>query len=488
MTMLHDVTVGALSLDRFAAVFDPARVAAAREVSARLRRALGCGVLWNVSSTAVGGGVAEMLPSLLAYSRGEGIDTRWVVIRGTPAFFDLTKRIHHALHGNPSAGGPPTEAERELYERTTRPNAAELAGRLSPGDVVVLHDPQTAGMAPVLLARGAFVLWRCHIGADGRSPEVDAGWAFLAPYLARVHATVFSRREYVPRELDAARAHVIQPSIDAFSPKNLPLEHGACRAILCHVGLLAGCAPHGAEPSFRRLDGSPARVGRVVDLVRAGPTPDPDVPLVVQVSRWDPLKDMAGVLSGFAQLVEAGRAGDAALVLAGPNVHGVTDDPEGPAVYRQVLDAWYALSAAARARITLAMLPTADVDENAAMVNALQRHAAIVVQKSLHEGFGLTVTEAMWKARPVIASRVGGIQDQIVDRESGVLLADASDLGAFADVLAGLIADPAERVRMGAAARERAREHFLGLRHLLDYAALVIGLLESAKEAVHASP
>lgn len=481
--MLEDVTVGAVSLDRFVPVLGADRVSAAREVARKLRAALAGRAIWNVNTTAVGGGVAEMLPPLLAYARGEGIDARWVVIHGEPAFFAVTKRLHHALHGSWALGGPPTEADRPEYEAITAAAAAELGPRLGPGDLVILHDPQTAGMAPVLLARGARVLWRCHIGPDERTPEVDAGWSFLGPYLRDVPALVFSRREYVPRAIGgietADRAVVIQPSIDVFSPKNVDLAPGSARAILEHVGLLCASADGAAaaSPTFPRRDGSPARVDRLADVVRAGPPARCDVPMVVQVSRWDPLKDMAGVMDGFAHLVESGRARGAELVLAGPNVTGIADDPEGPRVYREVLERWFRLPSGARSRITLAMLPTDDVDENAAIVNALQRHADVVVQKSVHEGFGLTVTEAMWKARCVVATRTGGIQDQIVDGESGVLLDDPHDLGAFSDVLARLLADREARERIGLAARERARERFLGIRHLLDYAELVARFL-----------
>ncbi|MDQ3037124.1 MAG: glycosyltransferase, partial [Myxococcota bacterium] len=450
MGLLQDVTISAVPLDRFVPVLGAERVSDARALAARLREKLAGAAIWNVNSTAIGGGVAEMLPSLLAYARAEGIDTRWVVMQGEPEFFAVTKRLHHALHGSVGAGGLPTEQDRAVYERITSANAADLGGRLGPGDVVILHDPQTAGMAPMLHARGARVIWRCHIGHDRSGPEVESAWAFLAPYLRDVPAYVFSRREYVPPQLDAARAAIVQPSIDAFSPKNVELDEATVRAILHHVGVLSGPAPPGSHPVFPRRDGSPGRVERFADLVLSGPPPSADTPLVVQVSRWDPLKDMCGVMQAFAELVESGRAGRAELVLAGPNVRGVADDPEGPAVYRDVLHAWHELPPEARVRITLATIPTNDVDENAAIINALQRHAAIVVQKSLHEGFGLTVTEAMWKARPVIATRVGGIQDQIVDGETGVLV-EPGDRDAFTAALAALLADEPRREAMGRA-------------------------------------
>jgi trehalose synthase len=179
------------------------------------------------------------------------------------------------------------------------------------------------------------------------------------------------------------------------------------------------------------------------------------------------------VLRGFGNLVSAGAAGRADLLLAGPNVHAVADDPEGAEVYDEVVGTWRNLAHAVRKRIHLASLPTADLQENAAIVNAIQRHAAIVVQKSLHEGFGLTVTEAMWKARPVVASAVGGIQDQIVDEVEGLLLPDPTDLAFFARALGRLLADPALGRRLGERARERVREEFLGLRHLVQYAEVI---------------
>ncbi len=479
MGMLKDVMVGAVSIDRFTPLLGAERIAQAHARAEALRTKLAGRVVWNVNSTAIGGGVAEMLPSLLAYVRGEGIDTRWVVMQGEPEFFEITKRLHHALHGVVAEGGVPSDVDRAIYERVTQANAAELAARTGHGDIVILHDPQTAGMAPILVSKCANVIWRSHIGHDRRSPEVDAAWNFLLPYLRDVPVVVFSRRDYVPAELDRTRARIVQPSIDAFSPKNVELDSDATRAILHHIGALAGPTPEGSHPLYLRRDGSPARVERHADLVLSGPPPSPDVPLVVQVSRWDPLKDMCGVMQGFATLIESGRVDNAELILAGPNVHGVADDPEGPQSYHQTLRTWYSLPPEARLRITLVTIPTDDVDENAAIVNALQRHATIVVQKSLQEGFGLTVTEAMWKGRAVLASRVGGIQDQIINGESGVLLDDPSDLDAFADALSALLTEPARRKKLGDAARQRVVKEFLGPRHLLEYVDIFVPMLEN---------
>jgi trehalose synthase len=208
---------------------------------------------------------------------------------------------------------------------------------------------------------------------------------------------------------------------------------------------------------------------RSASVIRSGSPPDAAVPLVVQVSRWDRLKDMPGVMRGFADHV--GRRGDAHLVLAGPAVAGVADDPEGAIVLEECVADWQRLPTDVQSRIHLAALPMDDLAENAAMVNALQRHATIVVQKSLAEGFGLTVSEAMWKARPMVASAVGGIVDQVTP-ETGVLLEDPADLRGFGLAVAGLLDQPDEAARLGANGKERVRQHFLADRHLLQYADL----------------
>jgi trehalose synthase len=195
---------------------------------------------------------------------------------------------------------------------------------------------------------------------------------------------------------------------------------------------------------------------------------------VVQVSRWDRLKDMPGVIVGFTR---APAPDDVHLMLVGPDVSGVTDDPEGAEVLAECRQLWTDLPPRLRERVHLASVPMADVELNATIVNAVQQHAAVVVQKSLAEGFGLTVTEAMWKARPVLASAVGGILDQISDGRDGVLVRDPRDLDAFAGALGGLLADPPHAQRLGAAARETVRSRFLGDRHLEQYVELVGSLL-----------
>ncbi len=336
--------------------------------------------------------------------------------------------------------------------------------------MVLLHDPQTAGLAPALRDVGVRVVWRCHVGLDEQNEHSELAWDFLRPYIEGVDAFVFSCRHFAPPWVPPERLFVIPPSIDPFSAKNELIGPADVECSLRHVGLLAG-GSNQAPPTFSRRDGSVGRVRRPVDLLGTGPPPPAEVPLVLQASRWDALKDMPGVMTGFADHVD--EMGEAHLVLAGPSVDGVADDPEAAAVLDQCLTLWWGLPEPVRRRIHLASIPMDDGDEAAAIVNALQRHADIVVQKSLAEGFGLTVVEAMWKTRPVVGSAVGGIVDQIIPGDTGHLLADPGDLDGFAEVLAGLLADPTEAERLGVNAQAHASEHFLGDRHLEQWADLV---------------
>ena len=472
MAALEEVQVSSFSLERFKALLGE-RYAEVDEAIDESRQLLRGRVVWHVNSTARGGGVAELLQSLLAYARGAGVDVRWMTISGNPDFFRVTKRIHNNLHESKGDGGPLGPAEREVYEAALADAATELVDLIHPDDIVYIHDPQPAGLVPHLVAAGIKVIWRCHIGVDRPGELAHRAWDFLRRYIADADAYVFSRERFVWEGLDKDRVWIVPPSIDAFSPKNQDLDAAAVAAILEVVGLQeSGGEGHAL---FRRFDGSEARVTRSGDLIQDGPVP-PDAPLVTQVSRWDRLKDPVGVLRAFAEHM---RSGDAHLLLAGPSVAGVSDDPEGAEVLEEVKARRDELPDEKRARVHLASLPTDDIEENAAMVNAIQRRSTVVLQKSLAEGFGLTVAEAMWKARPVVASRVGGIQDQIEDGVSGVLIDDPTDLEAVAKAVDGFISDPQRAAEVGEAARQRVIEHFLGTRSLVDYMHLLEKLLGS---------
>jgi trehalose synthase len=470
-----EVRVPPLSPDRFKELLDTEAWEEFEQGLEVARRLFEGRVVWNVNSTAQGGGVAEILRSFTSYSRGAGLDMRWMAIEGSPEFFAVTKRLHNFLHGDPGDGGELGPHEREIYEAVTAANAEQLTVTIRPDDIVILHDPQTAGLASRLKHCGAIVIWRSHVGAESPSELVHRAWEFVTPFLGEADACVFSRHAYVPDWAGKVRTMVIQPSIDAFSPKNQDMDDITVRAILGHVGLLGAGVPTGVKPSFVRYDGTPGRVDRLCEVVSTGPPPPADAPLVTQVSRWDRLKDPIGVMQGFADHSLDGT--EAHLVLAGPNVSGVADDPEGADVLNEAATAWRELPHRQRARIHLSCLPMADIDENAAIVNALQRHSTVVVQKSIQEGFGLTVSEAMWKSRAVVASAVGGIRDQVVDGETGVLLEDAHDLPAFGKIVRELLDDAPRRERLGRQAREHVRKNFLANRHARQYIELLGAVL-----------
>lgn len=477
MVAAREVEVPPLSLERMRVLVGPAeweRLEAGLEMG---RALLADRQLWNVNSTAAGGGVAEMLWSWVGLARGLDIGMRWLTISGTPGFFAMTKRLHNRLHGEDGDDGGLGEPEREVYEGVSRANAEAVLAAIGPEDVVFLHDPQTAGLIPHLVGAGRTVVWRCHIGADEDNEDSREGWDFLAPYVTRADACVFSREAYVPdicRESGTTIA-IVPPSIDGLSPKNQEMTRPQVEAILRHTGLLGEDHRDGDAAVFERPEGGTARVERRCETISEGFLPTPDTPLVTQVSRWDRLKDPVGVMRGFA----AALPGDASahLILAGPSLGSVTDDPDGVAVLSETEEAWRALDPKVRVRVHLACLPMDDLEENAAIVNALQRQASVVVQKSLKEGFGLTVTEAMWKARPVVASATGGIRDQIEDGVTGLLLDDPRDLDAYGAALAGLLGEPERARRIGEAARESVRANFLEDRHTLQYVDLLGRLL-----------
>ena len=467
---LHEVDVQAIDAARLEPLIGPERMARFERTAEVARQTLAGSSVLNVNSTGAGGGVAEMLQTLLSYARGAGIDARWLVIEGDPAFFAITKRIHNGLYGSPGDGGDLGQAERRHYERVLRANADELRAVMRPGDVVVVHDPQPAGLVAAAKHAGASVVWRCHVGLDHPNEWSDRSWEFLRPYLDEVDAIVASRAAFGPPWIDPAQLHVIQPSIDPFSAKNEPISLRNARLTLSYVGLLDGSIETAPAVPFTRRDGSPGRINRRVDIVQTGPPPHVDEPLVVQISRWDQMKDMAGVMNGFVEHVDPSLG--AHLLLCGPAVTGVADDPEAAEVLDECMGGWRDLPHAARSRVHLACIPMTDPDENASIVNAIQRHASVVVQKSLAEGFGLTVAEAMWKRQPVVASAVGGIVDQIEDGVHGLLVDDPTDLQAFGAAVESLVRDRSRATQLAENAHLRVVDEFLGDRHLEQYALL----------------
>lgn len=472
MIEIQEVEVATLDPARLRPVIGARRYSSLQEKGEDFRVWFGGTKIWNVNSTAMGGGVAEMLQILVGYGRGLGLDVRWVVLRGDAEFFAITKRLHNRIHGAQGDSGALGDAEAAHYREVTEANARALLDRVRVGDVVILHDPQAAGLAPLLSKAGLRIVWRCHIGADRQNACTEEAWNFLRPHIDPAAAVVFSRAAYVPPQVPRAKVAVIPPSIDPFSPKNQHLSPAVRHHILGHIGVVAPMQDGLAH--FVRQDGTVASVVQTASVISEGPPLDPSVPLVLQVSRWDRLKDMQGVMRGFANSV-AGQC-DAELALVGPAVEGVTDDPEGAQVLAECVSQWEHLPRAVRRRIRLITLPMDDVDENAVMVNAIQSQATVVVQKSLVEGFGLTVAEGMWKGKPVVASAVGGIVDQLAPG-TGILLDDPADLDRFGQVILDLMGHPDQINRFGRAARRHIHENFIGDLHLLRYATLIEALV-----------
>ena len=376
----------------------------------------------TVNSTAIGGGVAEILNRMVPMCQQLGVDLRWEVMKGGEDFFAVTKRIHNALHGKTE---PFSAADREVFQATTDANLTTLD---LDADIVFIHDPQPAGLVGARGRRPSGWVWRCHI--DVSAPQADV-WQFLAESVGAYDAAVFSAPAFT-RDLAMPQV-MIAPSIDPLSDKNRELPESEIDAIL------------------ERL-----HVPR-------------DKPIVTQVSRFDRLKDPLGVVDAFKL---ARQYNDCRLVLAGGSA---SDDPEGAEVLAQV----QAAAADDPDIHILALPPTANVE-----INALQRASTIVLQKSLKEGFGLTVSEALWKGKPVIATAVGGIPLQIAHRYSGIL---THTIEGTAFWIKQLLNAPDYAQRLGQNGREHVRTNFLLTRHLRDYLLLFLFLEHPTERVVYLS-
>lgn len=384
-------------LDEYAPIVGPAIIDDLRLLSERLAGT----VVQNVNSTAVGGGVAEILNRMVPLLRELGIDARWDVIKGGAQFFAATKKLHNALHGRAEEL---TERDWAVFLETSAENARTLE---TYGDIVFVHDPQPVAL--IEKRAGNRWLWRCHVDVSNPS---EPAWRFLEPYINRYDAAVFSAPSF-SRPLPI-RQYLIAPSIDPLSDKNRDLLPGEVDAVFEKYGV-----PR-------------------------------DKPIVTQISRFDRLKDPLGVIAAY-QLVK--RSTDCRLVLAGG---GASDDPEGVEVLNEVRE-----RAAGDPDIHVLLMPQNDLD-----VNALQRGSDVIVQKSIREGFGLTVTEALWKGKPVVASNVGGIALQVTHKYSGLLCYSIE--GAAFSIKQLLNARDYAR-RLGENGREHVRNNFLLTRHLRDY-------------------
>jgi len=353
----------------------------------------------NVNSTYYGGGVAEILSSLTLLMNAAGIRTGWRVIQGRPDFFSITKKMHNALQGGEINL---SDLKRDIYEEVVYENAVRMH---LDHDLVVVHDPQPLPLIEYFRKKSPWV-WRCHVDLSHPNPDV---WSYLAPFIERYDAVVVSLPEYAQRINPPQR--FVMPAINPFSTTNKELSDAEIDDRLDHYKI---------------------------------PT---DLPLVVQVSRFDRWKDPQGVIDAFRI---ARKQVDATLVLVG-NI--ATDDPEGQEIFSQ-------LCQCNEERIRILSV------QDTALVNALQRRAAVVLQKSLREGFGLTVTEAMWKGTPVIGGKVGGIRHQIEDGENGFLVESVDEA---AERIVEIVKNPDLRRKLGDKAKETVRERFLMTRLMEDW-------------------
>jgi trehalose synthase len=353
----------------------------------------------HINSTYYGGGVAELLSSLTLLMDSVGIKTGWRIIQGSPDFFSITKKIHNALQGDTINL---SKRKKELFEFVIRQNA--IRNHLD-HDLVVVHDPQPLFMINEYEKHGPWI-WRCHV--DMSRPDKEL-WDYFRPTVEKYDAVILSIEDY-QQNIETPQVFMM-PAINPFSITNRDFSHEEIEDRLKHHNI---------------------------------PT---DLPLVVQVSRFDRWKDPKGVIEAFKI---ARKEVDATLVLLG-NV--ATDDPEGPEVYQSLLDN-------REERIIIKSV------QDSSLVNALQRRATVVLQKSIREGFGLTVAEAMWKGNPVIGGNVGGIKYQIQDEVNGFLVNSVQEA---AERIVQLIKNPKLRERMGRAAHESVRDKFLLSRYLEEY-------------------
>ncbi|MEX1826829.1 glycosyltransferase [Luteibacter sp. CQ10] len=412
--------------------------------AATLKKRIGKRRVVNIHTTAHGGGVSEILKANVPMLNTLGIETSWLLLSAPPVFFQVVKRLYHAVYGRPGGGIPLDESTRHLYEEVFHIALPKLMAHVREGDIVILHDPQTLGFAPALRELGAYVVWRLHLGTDTPNTETELARNFLGPYLDHVDASVVLCPEFAASWNFQMPVEAIPPSIDPRSAKNLMLDEEHVDALLDELA------------QQRPPEGSAATLAP--DLFQRR--------YVLQVSRWDRAKGISGLLGEFSLLAKRPGSRDVDFIIAGPAPHAVADDPEGNEILAETFRIHTSLPMPIRDRVKVLLLPMDYPEHNAFLVNALQRRASVIVQNSSAEGFGLSVTEAMWKARPVVARRVGGIRCQIVDGESGILIAQDAPEGTLASAISSLLEDPCAAHALGQQARCRVEERFLPDTHL----------------------
>ncbi|HEU0028220.1 MAG TPA: glycosyltransferase [Ktedonobacterales bacterium] len=401
--MLYTVDVGKRSLRAYRGIVPDETLEELREAAAPLRNLR----VLHLNATPYGGGVSELLRSVVPLLNDLGLRAKWQVISGGERFFHATKAIHNGLQGSARRITPDETA---AYELTSRENAARLEVG---GDIVVVHDPQPVALLSMRGKGDARWIWRCHIDTSAPNPQV---WDFMRGYLSGYDVAVFTMPEFVPPDLPIARVEVIPPAIDPLSPKNLPLAERTARQIITWIG---------------------------VEL---------DSPLVTQVARFDPWKDPLGVIAAY-RLVRQWIP-NLQLALVGSMA---LDDPEGWDIYNQLVDM--------SQKDPLVHVFSNYTGVGNIEVNAFQRLSDVIIQKSVREGFGLVVSEALWKGTPVVAGRAGGIPLQMADGAGGLLVESPEEC---AEAVLKLMRDREGAAEMAKRGQDRVRERFLLPRLLLD--------------------
>lgn len=377
----------------------------------------------HVNSTRVGGGVAEILDKLIPLTRDLGIDARWEVIAGDSEFYQCTKSLHNAIQGNRLSI---SDGLLKHFEEVNEQNARQLSHILEEADFVFIHDPQPAALLKFCTNRKGKWVWRCHI--DASHPH-RLTWRFLEQFVRHYDASIFSLPQFA--QMLPHPAYIIPPSIDPLSEKNIELQPEELENVRMRFGL------------------------------------NPEAPLISQISRFDRFKDPVGVIEAY-KLARI-YIPNLQLVLAGG---GATDDPEGEAVLSEVR-----IAAGDDPDIKVLVLPP----DSHRTINALQRLSDIVLQKSTKEGFGLTVTEGLWKGKPVIGGDTGGIRLQVINFHTGFLVNTPE--GAALRIRY-LFNQESRMQEMGIKAKEFVRENFLLTRQLREYLTLMVGLLHGAEKRI----
>jgi trehalose synthase len=446
-----------------------------------------------INSTATGGGVAEMLPRLMYLIKYFNIDVIWQVLKtNNQEFFKLTKKIHNFIHGeNPSKVAVEfTEHEKKIYEEVNEINAKDFCKFLRPGDIVMIHDPQPCALIKYIRRKYTRhevpCYWRCHIGYDKETPETKGAWAFLEEYVKMYDLCIFTAPEYVPTF--APNPRIVTPSLHPLDYKNKFLRHTEINTILKKAGII----PY--NPKYFNPNDEYQYKATMYDsetkkfvipntserLRNFGLT---ERPLIIQISRWDKLKGWSELLDAFItiknnidnpQVMKNEKMKKfcerMCLVMVGPDASKVSDDPEGAAVLKELIDKIANIPDKHADSVALINLPLEVRYENALMVNALQRISSIIVQNSIKEGFGLTMTEGLWKQIPCIGSSAVGIKRQILDGVNGLLIEDPTDYKCVASRLLEMISLPEDiREKLTQNAKLHVLKNFLIYKQMLSY-------------------